>query len=565
MSDGQKQLTWVLWIVTFPPILYFIFERTYLIWETSWPTIISFMILIVVASLFPIQIKQTSLIPLHGISLAIFLHFGLLIEAVLSQVAIAATLSSLKLSKQESYRFPLNSLIFLLTSFGAGAMFFVFGGQVGDVTIDRLFDLWLPILIYFCTFIILNSGLIYILRALVLKIRNINYFDEALMWQLVMGIVVLPLGLSLAVLVEEVGYTSILLAGIPIIAVSLILRLNNDAKKTTGLLKLASKFGYEVNDRLNVDEIIELFVHKCKDVFPARGFYLFERTGEESLKPIYTFDESGVTDWKVYQGDGISNFVLKNKESVVYHSQKQWRHLDVDKIYDNVHSIISAPYIRNNKVMAVVTITSERKYAFEKSHQILLEIMTNYLTVALQNARYLEKTKEKSERCALTNLYNFKYFENILLEDFDPPTRYDKFAIILLDLDHFKKINDTYGHQSGNDVLIQVAAVLNDNVGSTGVTARYGGEEFVVLLRETTMSEAYEMAEKLRYAIEKQEFVVNNDLNNGEKKIVQITASIGVAMKLEEDESPISVLRNADRAMYTGAKQKGRNKVAQLI
>jgi len=565
MPEGQSKFTWFLWLLILPPMLYFIAEETYEIWLISWVPIVSFTVLIIIASLFPVQIKKTSVTPLHGISLAIFLHYGLLAEVLLSQVALIVTLSRVKVSIQDSYRIPVNSLIFLLTSLGAGGLFFAFGGQLGgEVTLSRLEDFWLPILIYVISYILINNALIYLFRFHIAKVRDATFIDEALLWQMITGISILPLGIALAILYEDVGYVAVLLMGIPIASVSLILKIHNDSKKTAGLLKKASKFGYEVNDRLTEEEILKLFIDTCVKVFPNHGISLYECHKENTIRPIYHNDTSGKSDFKITQGDNVSKTVCQGRVSVLYSSKRQWRQFEPSHLKPNVQSILSTPSIRNNEVIAVVTITSDRNNAFKKEDQTLLEIISNYLTVALQNARYIDKTKHESERCMLTNLYNFKYFERLLLEEFSSPSEEDDFAIILLDLDHFKNINDTYGHQSGNDVLVEVASVLLDTVEDEAVVARYGGEEFVVLVRNTTLDNAYSMAEKLRVAIETHSFQVSDDLENGEDKSIRITASIGVAMKIEDDESPISVLRNADRAMYTGAKQKGRNKVAQL-
>jgi diguanylate cyclase (GGDEF)-like protein len=564
LTEGQKKSTWFLWLVVIPPMFYFIAEQTYDVWLVSWTPIAAFTILIIIASLFPIQLKHASLIPLHGISLAIFLHYGILIEVFVTQIALVTTLSRLKLPKQELYRFPLNSLIFLTTSLGAGGMFFYLGGYVGEVTPSDLMTLWFPILAYVTTYFLINNGLIYLMRRWLLQMRHVKFFDEALKWEAVTGVLILPVGLILAILFQEVGYIAVLMMGIPIVSVSLILRIYNESKKTAGLLKKASKFGYEVNDRLTEDEILELFIDTCVKVFPNQGISLYECSEENSIRPIYQNDFSGKSDLKITQGDTISKSVCQVRESVLYSSKSQWRTFEPTQLKSNVQSILSTPSIRNHKVIAVVTITSDRKNAFKKEDQTLLEIISNYLTVALQNARYIDKTKQESERCLLTNLYNFKYFERLLLDEFSSLKKHDDYAIILLDLDHFKNINDTYGHQSGNDVLVEVASVLLNTVEDEAIVARYGGEEFVLLVENTSLDRAYKLAETLRVAIEINPFTVSEDLENGESKTVHITASIGVATKIEDDESPISVLRNADRAMYTGAKQKGRNKVAQL-
>jgi diguanylate cyclase (GGDEF)-like protein len=135
----------------------------------------------------------------------------------------------------------------------------------------------------------------------------------------------------------------------------------------------------------------------------------------------------------------------------------------------------------------------------------------------------------------------------------------------LLDIDHFKAVNDSYGHQSGNDVLIMLARRLEDFIGERGTVARYGGEEFIILLPESGGNECLEIAEQLRSVISDNGFEIHNDLTDQCKHKIYITASIGIATAPHQGEDPLTLIRNADRAMYTGAKQQGRNKVAAYI
>lgn len=564
VSEKQQRIVWFIWLLTLPPFIYIVAEHTYDVLAASWLPVLSFTVLIIIASLFPIQIRSTSIVPLHGISLAIFLHFGLIIEILVTQIALFTTLTRLKISRNDLYRYPLNSLLLLATSLGAGGMFYLFGGVTGGVITGNFTQLLLPVLIYVVIFFFLNNGLIYLIRYYILGISTIKFFDEPMKWQALTGILIVPVGLTLAVLYEEMSYAAVLMIGIPIISVSLILKIINESKRTTALLKKVSAFGHEVNHSLDVETIINKFINTCNTIFPSNGIYLFERRPSGDLKPIYTHNPHARSNIKILYGDHISQYVFTKGVSCRFNSKKEWQELENENIYQGVQSVLSAPAIVNHTTVGVITLTSDRKNAFEKSHQMVLEIIANYLSVAVQNARYIEETKKESERCSLTDLYNYKYFENLLIEEYGEGVEENSYAIVLLDLDHFKLINDTYGHQSGNEVLAQVAAVLSETVGDLGVTARYGGEEFVVLLKNIRLPEASKTGEKLRRAIESHLFVVNADLDGGERKTVRLTASIGVAAKSDKNEEPLSVLRNADRAMYTGAKQKGRNKVAQF-
>lgn len=135
-----------------------------------------------------------------------------------------------------------------------------------------------------------------------------------------------------------------------------------------------------------------------------------------------------------------------------------------------------------------------------------------------------------------------------------------------MDIDKFKAVNDTYGHHSGNIILQDFANIVKQEIGSNGTVGRYGGEEFVVLLPNYSKLQAMNVAEQLRKKIEQTPFIVPLDLGEITRdEIIFITASIGVSSAPEDSDEGMSLLRNADRALYIGAKQAGRNRVAEYV
>jgi diguanylate cyclase (GGDEF)-like protein len=136
----------------------------------------------------------------------------------------------------------------------------------------------------------------------------------------------------------------------------------------------------------------------------------------------------------------------------------------------------------------------------------------------------------------------------------------------MADIDYFKKINDQYGHQAGDQILIKVAERLQNLVQKRGIVARYGGEEFVVLLPDADAEEAYQFAETIRKTIANHPFLVHNELDPSKSIVeVAITASIGVATAPRHAMDPVSLVKYADRALYIGAKRAGRNRVADYM
>ena len=169
-----------------------------------------------------------------------------------------------------------------------------------------------------------------------------------------------------------------------------------------------------------------------------------------------------------------------------------------------------------------------------------------------------ERTRELRElatRDALTGLFNRKALDDYLEKELPRSQRYaHELAVFVLDLDHFKQINDRYSHQSGDEVLKNLSRVLLNNIRNTDFAARYGGEEFVIVLPETPLEVALGLAERLRQAIAG----MKNCPVEGET--VKISASIGIAVYPTHADTAGELIHQADRAMYR-AKKKGRNQV----
>lgn len=158
----------------------------------------------------------------------------------------------------------------------------------------------------------------------------------------------------------------------------------------------------------------------------------------------------------------------------------------------------------------------------------------------------------------LTGIFNHRYFQNTLDQEISRAGRSEaSVALILADIDHFKQFNDTYGHQTGDFILVEFSKLLKDHLRKYDTLARYGGEEFVIILPDTTDGEAMIVAEKLRTAVEEYSFEDN-------LKSYSVTASFGCAAcrpGIEDDFSKSNFISQADEALYD-AKNKGRNRVA---
>ena len=187
------------------------------------------------------------------------------------------------------------------------------------------------------------------------------------------------------------------------------------------------------------------------------------------------------------------------------------------------------------------------------------EIITNFpvpednkLDVIKKINFMYSRTRYLSLTDALTGLYNRRHFDNTVEREFMRSKRYGgDLSLAIIDIDYFKKVNDTYGHLCGDYVLKEVAYLIMDNFRKTDFVFRYGGEEFVVILTETDIKSSQIPLERLRKKIEEYPFVFNG-------QPLHITISTGVSSNNAEDME--TFLDNADKALYR-AKQAGRNRI----
>jgi len=170
----------------------------------------------------------------------------------------------------------------------------------------------------------------------------------------------------------------------------------------------------------------------------------------------------------------------------------------------------------------------------------------------------LKRTKEKLLQMAitdeLTGLVNRRYFMGRLLNEYERIKRYESiFTVMMIDLDFFKKINDTYGHQAGDTVLRKVSDTMKVSLRLSDIIGRIGGEEFAVILSETDIKDAMIIGERLRKKVEAMKII-------HKEHTIQITISIGASQSSKDDLSIDDVLQRSDSALYF-AKENGRNRI----
>ncbi|MBI4690082.1 MAG: diguanylate cyclase [Nitrospirae bacterium] len=206
------------------------------------------------------------------------------------------------------------------------------------------------------------------------------------------------------------------------------------------------------------------------------------------------------------------------------------------------------------ETMGILILASRMEIKFDFDVAALFSLIGNNVSLIAEKIRLFQEAQRLAITDDLTGLYNVRYFYDILNKEIARAKRYNTpFSLMLFDIDDFKVVNDTYGHQAGDDILRTLASILKGISRQTDVAARYGGEEFIVILPSTTKQEALNLSERIREKVERHNHYI-------EGETVRISVSGGIATFPEDAGDSKSLLYAADMAMYE-AKAMGKKQI----
>lgn len=254
-------------------------------------------------------------------------------------------------------------------------------------------------------------------------------------------------------------------------------------------------------------------------------------------------------DYKVPHRARLSEFASQEHQALFSNS-------------NTLRSVALLPLIRQHKLIGSLNLGSRQVDRFQAGIGTqFLQHLTAVISACLENSRLQENIKQLGLRDPLTGINNRRFFDQRFIEETSLAQRNKTpLSCLFIDLDHFKSVNDNHGHQAGDKILKQTAKIFNDIMRTSDILARYGGEEFVILLTNTTLQTAYEIAERIRKTIATHDFVISPSQS------LNITLSIGIAVL---DESKLittsqQLIKAADKAVYD-AKINGRNRVHHAV
>jgi len=253
---------------------------------------------------------------------------------------------------------------------------------------------------------------------------------------------------------------------------------------------------------------------------------------------------------RLESGESVSGWVVKNKKPLFIKDVTEDNNFfEMKKGNIRTGAMISAPLMAKDKILGTLNVSKSQANSFSERDFELFINLANQAAIAIDNAR-LYRYAVTDE---MTRLYNHRYFQQRLDEELQRADRYENHvALVILDVDHFKKFNDIYGHPEGDRALKTVARLIEKSVREIDIPARYGGEEFVVICPEKTGEGSLTPAERIRAAVENYDFRI-------EGKRVPITVSLGVACYPDQARSKKDLIQKADYALYY-SKDSGRNR-----
>jgi diguanylate cyclase (GGDEF)-like protein len=249
-------------------------------------------------------------------------------------------------------------------------------------------------------------------------------------------------------------------------------------------------------------------------------------------------------------GTGVSSRALGQSKSVVENNVDGVK--DYFSGFAETKSEVCVPLIFFGEKLGVLALDSAAAGAFDPEDIQPLESVADICAAAIQNANYFERMRQLAYVDGLTGIHNRRFFEMRIVEELERASRFQgRMSVIMVDIDHFKRLNDEFGHLLGDEVLRGVAGILKQQLRKMDMVCRYGGEEFAVVVPETTGENAVTVAEKLRRQVEGYPFP-------GVPR--PVTISCGVADYPIHGVTRDEVVAAADGALYM-AKQAGRNRV----
>jgi len=493
-----------------------------------------------------------------------------------------------------------NTGMFVLASLAAGYVYYRLGGQIpiSDFDVAELGRALLLIV----TLQVVNELLFLIMvwPSLSTAERRQPFSLRSIGTELAISLI----GMITALAYSDLPRFGFALYAVFIVAVAILFKWVAEVAETRRLraeeFAAVNRINQAVSAAIDLDNLIERVYLEVRDLVPSASFLLgiYEPDTEELDTRLNVDENTRHPQVKRKLGQGILAWSLQHCESIFIPDTRNGRHPAIEKsitIGRKSISIIVVPILYKNKPIGALSVQDYEPSAFTRHQLRLLEGFASQIAVAIMNTRLIEQLKAQQQmleasvadrtaelekttrslaetmkqkealldrlelenrRDALTGIANRRHLDEFLPHEIQRTKRYGHpLSIAMLDIDHFKTVNDSLGHAMGDQVLRAIANILLTELRGTDFNARYGGEEFVIVFPETTGPEATAACDKLRTLIALHPW-------SRLAKDLSVTVSFGVSSLEHSEQTEAQLLASADRALYA-AKLAGRNQVRE--
>ncbi|MEO4052116.1 sensor domain-containing diguanylate cyclase [Solibacillus sp. CAU 1738] len=546
---------WVLFSVWFSVVfLAFIVVEKYTIHVPIPPFVfLTFCTIAIIAAFWPVSVGHRKFLIIQWLTVPIMMNYGVIVELFLYQIALIPYLWRVNTKVANLRTLPIYSLYFFFLPLFTYIILYLAGLKVGLLSFKEV--------VFYATlnqviFVLLGYAFV---NLCLFRVKHTFQVKK----ELLIMLFAIPFMIALYYLIHNISPLASLFALMCYLPLSALMRSLDTSLMVNENLHLAVKLSQKLSVSNSREQALSLFMDKLFDIVSVDEAYLIHDR-DELFELVYARTSEPNVQYLHEESNYIAD--VYNTGKVIYLSNhRQWILEKCPFPFRFMESLAIIPLKRDEHVVAALIVGSKKSQAFEQFQINLIDLLATNLVLSLERIRFIENTISKSERCALTNIYNYRFIDERISEMtrlFDNGSL-KSVSLIMLDIDYFKVINDTYGHESGNIIIKTFAKQLQSLVEDDMILARYGGEEFVILMPNTTKEEALIFAEEIRQKTALTTYKVVTELDDQPAEVsIYITLSIGVSSAPEDTNDVQRLIANADRALYVGAKRNGRNRVA---
>jgi diguanylate cyclase (GGDEF)-like protein len=312
---------------------------------------------------------------------------------------------------------------------------------------------------------------------------------------------------------------------------------------------------------LDLDIILETLMQKMAAYFESATWALI-LLDENSQQPQYVApvepDFERLNQVRLKNGQTLAKCVIQTGEPLVIPDLRSDPKVDQETVDPEVvveSAVVCLPVRSVNSVFGVIQLLGIDLQVYEQN-QLFLRTIADFAAIAIDNARAVRRIQELSITDDCTKLYNQRHMFSVLEEEVHRSARFGyQFSLLFLDLDHFKSVNDKYGHLVGSKLIAMAGQCLRENLRLIDAAFRYGGDEFAILLPQTSRDSALFVARRIARAFHERDWRPEENVS------IQLRASIGIAGYPHDASTPQDIVQRADELMYE-VKQSGRDNIA---